>query len=119
MSADDNVFVARARASLEQRLEQTPTHIRSRLNAARHRALDSHQRDTRPAWLPALATAALVVLAVSGVWFSRTPEPATPAAVRLAQPAGDFEMLMQGDDLTLYDNIDFYRWLDKRGMNAG
>jgi len=117
MNDGDKQFIDRARNSLDRRFEHTPAHVSSRLNAARHRALDSRRHDGRGIWAPAMATAALVVVVVSGVWFgdqSGQPVPSGPV-----QQAEDFEMLTRGDDLALYADMDFYLWLDKRGMDAG
>lgn len=118
MTDGEAQFIDKARASLELRLEQTPAHVSSRLSAARHRALDSRRR-RQQAWLPAMATAALVVAVVSGVWLGYTPEPEGMVIAGLTQHAADFEMLTAGDDLALYADMDFYLWLDQRGLDAG
>lgn len=78
----------------------------SRLNRARQAAL-AEVRPRRP-WLllaPMLATAAALALAIGLAW--RTPEP-LPAE----DPAQDFAMLAEGQDLDLYADLEFYAWLD-------
>lgn len=122
MSNGEQQFIDRARASLEQRLEQTPAHVASRLSAARHHALDSRRRSKRPMWIPAMATAALVAVMVGGTWFGRTPVSDSPidvtAVAALEQSTADFEMLAGGEDLALYADMDFYLWLEQQGVEA-
>lgn len=119
MSHDDQQFIDRARLSLEQRLDQTPSHVSARLRGARNQALESRHRWRDRTWLPAMATAALLAVVVSGTWFAYGPGHSSATIPGAVQAAADFEMLTRGDDLALYDNVDFYLWLDKQGLNAG
>lgn len=116
---DDKVFIDRARNSLDRRLAQTPAHIRSRLNAARHHALDSRRRGTRRAWMGAVATAAMLALVVGMPWLKPSPDSGAPVVAGMVPQAGDFEMLMQRDELALYEDMDFYLWLDEQALNVG
>jgi len=118
MSRDEEQFIGRVRASLDAGMEQTPPHIAARLSAARHAALASRKHRQQPLWLPASALAAVLLLAVSVAWFAGLPQEIT-APVLAQQQASDFELLVQGDDLELYTDLDFYLWLDKRNSNAG
>lgn len=121
MTNGENEFIEKARLSLEQRLERTPAHISSRLRAARHQVLDSHSRRKQPLWLPAMTTAALVAAIGVGVWFGYPAQKTTPAPELVAetvQRASDFEMLARGDDLELYEDLDFYLWLEQQEPDA-
>jgi hypothetical protein len=123
MTDGDSQFVDKVRASLDQRLEHTSVDVASRLRAARLLALDSREGRKRQAWLPAMATATLAAVVVITVWFGqrpvseRAPQPMVVAG--LEQTADDFDMLTGNDDLALYAEMDFYLWLDKRGLDAG
>ncbi|MFO7594317.1 MAG: hypothetical protein R6X15_09780 [Pseudomonadota bacterium] len=121
MSNGENEFIEKARLNLEQRLERTPAHVSSRLHAARRRALDSRRRK-QPLWLPAMATAALVAVIGAGVWFGYSAQQTAPvpklAAVEEVPHVNDFEMLARDDDLELYEDLDFYLWLERQEPDA-
>lgn len=79
----------------------------SRLNRARQQALSAAAPNRRRWFLlaPVLATAAALALAIGLAW--RAPEP-----MPKADPAQDFAMLAEGQDLDLYADLEFYAWLD-------
>lgn len=114
-------FVEQVRRELDQRVEATPAHISSRLNAARHAALESRSRKRRQPWLPAMATTALLAVVVTGTWFSQAPEQAggDPVFASLAQHSEDFDMLTGTGPLELYADAEFYVWLEQQELAAG
>lgn len=123
MRNGDNEFIEKARLSLEQGLERTPAHISSSLRAARQHALGSPRHSEQPFWLPAMATAALVAVIGAGVWFGYTPQQQSAPAPKLAATemelrVNDFEMLARGDDLELYEDLEFYLWLEQQESDA-
>jgi hypothetical protein len=112
MSADeqdaaDRAFEQRARADLQRGIERTPPDVRARLDGIVDRAL---QQSPRPRLirfaLPAGAVAILAGLLVAQPW--RAPE-ASPTAA-----ADDFALLIDGDNLDLLEQMEFYRWLDRQ-----
>lgn len=121
MISGENEFIEKVRVSLEQSLEQTPAHISSRLRTVRRQALGSRRHAKQLYWLPAMATAALVAAIGTGVWFGNTPQTTTPApevVAKMEQRVSDFEMLASGDDLELYEELDFYLWLEQQEPDA-
>lgn len=88
----------------------------SKLNRARHAALARFDPlRNRRQWLfkgvLGATVAALLVVAIVPRWQSQTvidPAPMSNAAMQ----AEDFELLSSEDQLELYDNMDFYAWLD-------
>lgn len=122
MNDDEQRFIERARDSLEARSQQLSPSQAGRLRAARRNALNS----SRPAlsrhfWVPVVATAALIVVAVTLSW---NPPSTEPPGIPLAQgnmdkAAGDFAMLTQDTPLELYQDLEFYYWLEQGGANAG
>jgi len=122
MNDDEQRFIERAREGLDARSERLSPSQEGRLRAARRTALNSSRHaSSRRYWLPAMATAALVVVAVMVSWI---PQPTEQPGITLAQvspdkAAGDFEMLTQDTPLELYQDLDFYYWLDQGGTNAG
>jgi hypothetical protein len=122
---NDDPLISAARRALDDSLHTLDAHHLSRLNQARHRAL---QRLEQPRsllswlgvplagrWLPggvALASVALLTFALV--------QPATPPAPpELAQDsAGAFEALALHDDLELLHDLDFYEWLALQKRNS-
>lgn len=102
-------WAARARSTLEQSAGELDAATCSRLNRARQAALAEAGRGRRPLallWPAALAMASVLAVAVVLV---RQPEPAAPA---LPVAAEDFDVIAAQDSLELYENLEFYAWLD-------
>jgi len=122
MSDDEQDFLKRVRHSLDARSQQLSPSLEGRLRAARRHAFSPSRRAvSRRLWLPAMATAALVVIAVTLSWsppHSGKPE-LSLAQSTLGNAAGDFEMLTQGAPLELYQDLEFYYWLEQEGTHAG
>jgi type VI protein secretion system component VasF len=121
MTDEQRRFLDRARASLEARSQQLPPTLEGRLRAARRSALAPSRRFAHRAWLPAMATAALVAVVVALSWFSRPlEEPGlTLAQLSLDNSASDFDMLTRDEPLELYQDLEFYYWLEQGGEHAG
>ena len=107
-SADD-AFAERARAVFDDSIESLDAETRSRLNRGRHAALEA-AGDSRPlwrplAWLPATAAAAAIAVVVL-----TANDPAMAPAIQ--PPAADMEILLNGDDLEMLDDLEFYSWID-------
>lgn len=101
----DEAWLARVRAQLDADAEGIDATTASRLNRARQRALAERPRAR---WLriavPAFALAAAFALALP--LLRTAPEAAQPAN------AEAFEMLASDDSLALYEDLEFYAWLD-------
>jgi len=107
---DDATWLARTRATLDDATDALDAATLSRLNRARQRALDVARGPQRPAWLWPVAFAAAASAAIAVVLVRPAPPPgAAPAAATL--DARDLE-LVAGGDLELYDDWEFYAWLD-------
>jgi len=81
----------------------------SRLNRARQAALSELKPVRASFWrfLPVLATAGALALAIGIVWRAPTPTEVAPQT-----PVEDFVMLSEGEQIDLYDDLEFYAWLD-------
>ncbi len=106
----DKVFVDEVRRLLSATEAETDPRIRMRLKSARLRALDAaaeqvpwYLRFPRLITVGSLATVA--VIAVS-FWIlaERGPLPAGPVE--------DLELLTNKEQIELYNDLDFYRWLE-------
>lgn len=109
-------LAARAKTVFDDSLEHLDGRTRSRLNQARHAALEAARGPRHPAirwWLPTGSLAALALVAVIGV--------------RMLQGGGvtsgnggveDLELLTSSDSLELIEDVDFYAWLDSSAETA-
>jgi hypothetical protein len=111
MSEDrrDDAIVRRARQVLDRQVEALDETERARLRAARLRALDALDEGRPLATRRGLAAAGAGALGLMLVtsWWIRHPAPELAAADGLE----DLDILAAADDLELYDDLDFYRWL--------
>lgn len=103
----------RARDLLDQGTHGLDAHTTQRLQRARAAALNGEapSRTVRPPWLiPAagFAVAASLVIAVVTL-MPTTPERTTPQTASIE----DIEILFAQDDLNLYEDLEFYAWLDE------
>ena len=129
MSEPSNNFESRAREVLEESVTRLDGRTLSRLNQARHAALDA-ARGAKASrgfaatawlsrgWLPAGATAAVAVLAVV-LWTSR-PNVAPLAAADSGSAIEDVELLADSDalDLAQDGDADFYEWAAAQNGDA-
>lgn len=102
----DNDLPRKVRSELDAQLDMLDANVSARLSAARHRALD--QLHTKPRWQPVAgwAVAASLVLAVS-LWWQQAP---TSNGIS----ADDFDLLVSGDGIELYEDLEFYEWLSSQ-----
>jgi len=106
---ESEAWAVRARSALEQSAQELDAATCSRLNRARQAALAAAPRARRPlamAWPAALATVSVLAVAVMLV---RQPEPVVPV---LPVASEDFDVIAAQDSLELYENLEFYAWLD-------
>lgn len=103
-------FEKRSKALFDQSVEGLSGEVRSRLTQARHRALAEAgtRRSSRPVWIPiaGLATAAAVAALILIPQMKHAQEMAEPLA------SDDVALLLNGEDLALLEDIEFYAWLD-------
>ena len=94
-------------------------HVLSRLNQARQEALAQKPQPWWQKWftpgymLPAGTVAAGVFAAL--LFLQQGPPPANEDLV----PVDDFEVIMAEESLELYEELEFYVWLETEQANAG
>lgn len=100
---DDRQSQDSVRQALERDLEELDVYAATRLAAARRRALDelrpARQWQLSPGW----ALAASVVLVLT-IWWWRAP-------ANSGISADDYAMLVSGEQIELYEDLEFYDWL--------
>ena len=108
----DGEFVQAVRSALDAQAEHLDAKTLGQLRAARRQALAQlearapHRAAWTSWWVPAgtFATAGIAAVVFS-LWSGHAPQP--PGI-----DAADVEMLAETDSLELYDDLEFYEWLD-------
>lgn len=112
---DEKSFTSSIRRLLDNSTEELDTDISRRLRLARSRALECYG-EKHSYWKPAggfaLATTLLVAI---GVWQFGASERGNG----MAQNMEDLELIASSDSLQLYEELEFYQWLDVIEDNAG
>lgn len=115
-SAAEEKFVGQAKSLFDSSVAGLDAASLSRLNQARHAALDSAHGRARSTvmlsrWVPltGVAAAALLVTMVM-----RAPEIASLPADSVA----DFEILLEGENFEMYEDLEFYSWLEPTDLDA-
>lgn len=105
-------FEARTRALFEQSVENLDGRTRSRLNRARHAALDelraSRRHAWRRAWIPLGGVTAVAVLAV---WMTLSPGNQKGQPNESGIPIDDLELFAEAPSLDLLEDVEFYAWM--------
>jgi hypothetical protein len=108
----DSVFAERMRKLLDESAVRPDEQTRMRLRSIRLKALEVAEQQVPwylrfPRWVAAggLATAIVLVMAVS-LWIT-----AGRNAIPVAQ-VEDLDILTTNEQLELYKDLDFYRWLE-------
>jgi len=118
MDETNKRFLEQACASLDERSEGLSPQMASRLRAARRQAMESQERHMYRGWMPAMASAFAVVMAV-GLWFGNTnnsqniPQDIAIAPINYEERPADTEMLAVANGLELFQELDFYYWLEQ------
>jgi hypothetical protein len=114
---DDETWTESIRKELETSARDLDAATLSRLNQARQRALATPTRARPARWMApaAWASACALVLAVA-LWPRLVPEPVPVPTT--AATADDFPMLAGADSLELYEELDFYAWLDAQSASG-
>lgn len=114
MTSDKNekTFVESLKKIMDESAAQTDPHVKMRLRAARVRALEAlevpvpwYARFPRWATAGSLVTAAALVLTLS-LWNFQEQNNIPTGQVE------DLELLTNKEQLELYKDLDFYRWLE-------
>jgi hypothetical protein len=106
-------WVVQTREELEASARDLDAATLSRLNRARQAALLAARSpaQTRWRWMSALALAGVAGLALGMAWWrGASDQVGTPASATI--DAQDFDLLAGQDSLDLYEDLEFYAWLD-------
>jgi len=109
----EQVFLQRVKSTLEQNEAQLDVDTLRDLRLARHKALESLHKPRR-LWQPVALAAVAATVAVMVVSL-QLMQPKTPTT---APQIEDMALLSASDDLDLYENLDFYQWLELEKHNG-
>lgn len=117
--SDERQLLQRIRQQLNSEVEaQTPA-LQGRLRAARREALEGRRRRVVRYWIPALAASLFAVVATTSLWVQHEGAGRDGEALLQAASEVDIQMLNAGDDIELYQNLEFYYWLQQEQTGAG
>jgi len=112
---ENDDFAAKAKAAFDNSVERLDGAALSRLNQGRHQALEKLAGAEASAnwrrWAPAGGVAAIAlvsVLVLRGPDVNDMP----------AEVAADFEILLEGENLEMFEDLEFYSWIDETELNA-
>ena len=94
-------------ASLDEREQSIDYVTRTKLSAARARAMDSGSRFQ---WLGARTAGAAITLAVCALVFVNLPRDAPQSTPLMASQ--DLPILSSSEDLEFYQSLEFLEWMD-------
>ena len=116
MTEHDEQTDRRAKALFDESVDALDAATLSRLNRGRQRALAA--LDTRPnpwlRWVPAAGMATAALLAVMVL----LPGPVQPPAGALPQSVTDMEILLGEDEFEMFEDLEFYTWMDLADENG-
>lgn len=106
-------FLERVSATLAKREAGLDAATLRDLRLARHKALESLQKPRR-LWQPLglAATAATVGVVAIGLYVMQPKAPLTVHSME------DMTLLSAGEDFDLYENLEFYQWLELEKRNG-
>ena len=119
---DNVVWIGQAKTLLDQSAQELDAATLSRLNRVRQAALGQARPRAAQRWfLPAgLASACVLLLAVAA-WHLYAPPggmaPALPLTAAASSNGGDIDLVSGDDSLELYQNLEFYAWLDAQDQD--
>jgi len=103
----------RTRQLFDEGVASLDAHTLSRLNQARHKALDIARKDrvVMPRWLMRAGSVAAIALvaAVSFQYMHASQHSELNASVNAME---DMEIIASSEELDLLQDVDFYDWLD-------
>ena len=113
----------RAREAFDEHVASLDAHTRSRLNQARHLALDVARNKKRlimPRWLVPAGSIAVIAM-IATVTFQYMHDTAVVNANKSAVTSAmeDMDIIASNDELDLLQNVDFYEWLDTADATDG
>lgn len=110
---NEQAFLQRVKSALDEHEAHLDANTLRDLRLARQQALESLHKPRR-LWQPVALAAAAATVAVVVVSL-HVLQPTTPST---APGIDDMALLSAGDEFDLYENLDFYQWLELEKHNG-
>lgn len=117
---NDDIFAQKVKAAFDASVAGLDQKILARLRAARTRAVDAVGQPTPwfQGWrLPLGVTAAVGVALLGGVLWMGGFGPPAPANT-FSSASTDAPLIVNGDSLDMYADMDFYQWMAAQDQEA-
>ena len=115
---NDDPLLAQFKESLDQQANQLDAATLSQLRQARARALDELERKQtrfklRAIWAGGFATATALLITLLLIWPGDNS-----ISSDMAHDLADIDLLIDDGSIELYEDLDFYIWLEQQEQNA-
>ncbi len=119
--SDETKFLHRIRDELDSQVAAQSPALQGKLRAARRRALEGRSdASSRRFLLPGLASALVLTVAITTLWFQALERPEVALETMLqAATSSDLQLLNSTDEMELYRDLEFYYWLEQEQGYAG
>jgi hypothetical protein len=102
-------FAAQAKRAFDESVERLDGAALSRLNQGRHTALENLKAPAGSTWRRWVPAGGVAAIALVSVLVLRGPEvDGIPA-----EAAVDLEILLEGESLEMFQDLEFYSWMDE------
>lgn len=113
---DEQQFAQQLKRTLDQQLQDMDAASVSKLRQARERALTRARRgQSMLSWIVAPVAASVVVISLLLFIVPRQQVEVGNEWLAQAELFDDMTMLVEADELELYEGLDFLIWLDEQG----
>ena len=117
--SDERQLLQRIRQQLDSEVEAQSPALQGRLRAARREALAGRRRRAARYWIPALAASLFAVVATTSLWLQHEGAGRDSEVLLQAASEVDMQMLNSGDEIELYQELEFYYWMQQELTDAG
>lgn len=110
-------FLHTVSTALDESLDHIDAHAQSRLRQARSKAMQSIEKKSwlQPtAWLSAGSIAAICIVAITGILYLNASSTGLPV-----NGFADVDLIASDESLELFENLEFYQWLQQEETGAG
>lgn len=113
---DNEDFAAQAKGAFDDSVERLDGAALSQLNQGRHAALGQLASGrSKAAWLRWVPAGGVAAAALISMIVMRGPDiESMPIEV-----VSDFEILLDGESLEMFEDLEFYSWMDDADLGAG
>lgn len=116
-SRPNEPWIERAVALLDESTDALDAATLSGLNRARQAAL-AQRRPRLSVWMIGSGFVGAALALVLALGLSKHPAPPPMSAPAAIEQVIDVDVLASDDNLDLYENLDFYAWLDAQQQDA-